>query len=402
MNLPRTVIISMTSLSCSNATGSLLSTIFHNWHPEQLLQITTIIPNDEITSSYKHYLIPKSLKHIFSNKKTAISHLIPHIFCLNWKKILTTVQKFKPDILYTRIVGWPLFFNGIALKLSQELNLPMACHIMDDYEGLFASSSNILLRQIVRPLFSLQLQRIINQSSLHFSISRKMSEAFSSRYGIPFIPIHNGIDPDLWHGNKKNGFGRPHVRLVHAGSLDLNKERKIIVELAKAISDLNKECLKYELILNTHDCYLPFAEKLAERYSGVTAQRFLPIDNYRKLLKNADILVLARNFDNKTRFYTQYSFQNKLPDYMASGTPILCIGPEWENSINFLRRHSAGKTVTESSVQALQTAIFELCQNPKLRATLAKNAKKIAFSEFNIKTIRRKFEIAMTELAIPR
>lgn len=404
--LPRIAVISMTSLSCSNATGSLLATLFHDWPPENLLQISTNIPEDEVTSSYTQIFRPKSggdIPPLLGGPVLRRTRLAD-MYCFNWENLLKTVRQFKPDILYARIVGYPLFFTDISYKLARNLKLPMACHIMDDYERLFAASPNPFERYIIKPIFAHRLYRLLNQSGINFAISAKMAEAFSNRYNISFTPLHNGIDPSLWAQEKMKDVSRDDgknvFRLVLAGALAPEKEGAVARPLAQAIDTLNREGKsKYELVLNTQEHYLPFAKKLAEEHYGVIAQDYISVQDYRRLLQRADLLVLARNFDERSKAYTEYSFQNKLPEYMASGTPILCIGPTWENSIQFLEHHLAGKTLTDCSPQKIQTTIKEFCQNPQSSQALAEKAKHIAFTEFNINTIRENFQHTMYKLA---
>ncbi|MEN8136794.1 MAG: hypothetical protein ABFS18_14870 [Thermodesulfobacteriota bacterium] len=394
----------MTSLSCSNATGSLLATLFNDWPPENLLQISTIIPEDEITSSYTQYFRPKSgsnipppLGAIFHRTKFA------DLYCLNWKNLLNTVRQFEPDLLYTRIVGHPLFFTDIGCKLARNLKLPMACHIMDDYERLFAASPNPFERYIVKPIFAHRLREILNLSNLNFAISSKMAKAFSKRYKSHFISLHNGIDPSLWSSSKtkktNTNIDRNIFRIVLAGSLAQEKEGAVAWPLAQAVNSLNSQGEdQYELVLNVQDCYLSFARRIAGKYEGIKVQGYLPTQAYRHLLQQTDLLVLARNFDKKSKAYTEYSFQNKLPEYMVSGTPILCIGPSWENSVQFLQNHSAGKVVTDANPEKIGAAIKELNSNAQKGRQYAEHARQIALSEFDIHRIRNNFIDHMCKL----
>lgn len=392
----------MTSLSCSNATGSLLATLFHNWPHENLLQISSNVPEDEVTTSYNDFFIPKGIGDILPAVMVLPSAKLFELYCTNYKNLLKIVQQFKPDIIYTRIVGHPLYFTDICYRLAHTLKIPLVSHIMDDYERLLATSSNPVERYITRPVFAYRLRKVINLSKISFVISPKMAEAFSPRYNNQFITLHNGIDPDLWTSPNisskcaENNF----FRLVLAGALSPEKEGAIAKPLAQAIDKLNREGnSKYELILNTQEHYLGFAKKLSKKYLGITAQSYLPINEYRDLLQNADLLILARNFDKQTKAYTEYSFQNKLPEYMASGSPILCIGPKWENSIKFLQDRAAGETLTDYSSSRIQETIRDICLNLEGIQVLADRAKRIAFSEFNIHNIRSDFQKILKKIA---
>ncbi|WP_321413322.1 hypothetical protein [uncultured Desulfobacter sp.] len=352
---------------------------------------------------YEQYIQPKGV----SEKIPVLGPVLRKLqfidcYCINTPNILSQIRAFRPSIIYLRIVGSPLFFLDIGLKLATRLKLPLVTHIMDDYEGLMASSPNTLDRFWLRRLFRNQLDQVFKVSRQNYAISSNMALSFSRRYSVPFEPLHNGIDPEQWTpasreevfmpGQNLKTMKKTCIRLLHAGALSAEKESKTIKLVAKAVHELNKtQEIRIELVLNTQDSFLSVAEAYAYRFDGVIAQGYGTLSGYRSLLRHSDILIIARNFDEKSKAYTQYSFQNKLPEYMISGTPILCVGPEWENSVQFLKKHSAAKIVTESSVSAVICAIKELCQNRNTRDALADTAREVVSDYFNIRKIRKKF-----------
>ena len=98
--------------------------------------------------------------------------------------------------------------------------------------------------------------------------------------------------------------------------------------------------------------------------------------------------MLARNFDARSRAYTQFSFQNKLPEYMASGTPIIAVGPDWGHGVQYLEKNGAAVIVKDNDPRSLTKAIWRTRHEPEEVAAKAKRAKDLAFSEFNIRRIR--------------
>ena len=53
-----------------------------------------------------------------------------------------------------------------------------------------------------------------------------------------------------------------------------------------------------------------------------------------------DILIDVESFDRKMKYKTRLSISTKIPEYLASGKPILAVGPDDISSIRYLKRLS--------------------------------------------------------------
>ena len=133
------------------------------------------------------------------------------------------------------------------------------------------------------------------------------------------------------------------------------------------------------------------AKSWEAKFEGVKAQGFLDVANYRGLLRSADCLVICRNFDEKSRAYTELSFHNKLPEYLASGTPIICISPSWDQTSEYLKANAYGYVINEDSRECLIDGITNMIGNHNRYKKTANEAKKACFVEFNIKNIENSF-----------
>ena len=63
-------------------------------------------------------------------------------------------------------------------------------------------------------------------------------------------------------------------------------------------------------------------------------------DDFPSRLAGADVLVLAYNFDEDSLRYIRLSMPNKLPEYLASGAPVLAVGPRAANGIDYVCREA--------------------------------------------------------------
>ena len=100
------------------------------------------------------------------------------------------IADFKPDVIYT-ILG----SNGlmdIVEHVQQRFDIPMVVHIMDDWmSGAF---KNGLLGWVQRRRMLSSVRRIIERSSLRFSICDAMSDAYLERFGVPFEAFQNVVN----------------------------------------------------------------------------------------------------------------------------------------------------------------------------------------------------------------
>ena len=396
MTHPKVVILSMTDISASTATGSLLRELFLDFPPDRLLQITASVSRDAIGDSYKNRApLPEYSSRLYLRRRIWPVKAFSRNSRAARLELLEKVRTFEPDLVYLRVVEDLFPYLELARLISKQLGVPIVAHIMDDYEALLSLSESAFARILQRFFLRRDLMELFDAAEKSLAISQSMAVAFERRYGVPFDIFHNGIDPTDWLPAPTDipGTAAKPFQLAMAGSIDEQKDAAVIARVAAVVGRLNDTGqLQCRLILNVPGFCLEKAEQLAKDHTGALAQSYVPIKQYRALLQESDCLVLARNSDDFTRAYTQYSFHNKLPEYMASGTPILCIGPEWDGSVQILSDLGAGVVLENADEPAIEAAILDMAANPGNYRGLAGVAREFAETEFDIKKIRRRFE----------
>ncbi len=279
---------------------------------------------------------------------------------------------------------------------------------MDDYESSMKHSSRFYDRTLKRFILRKDLDFLFGAAKLNLAISKPMSRAFHQRYGHTFETFHNEIDPAQWISDSASTSpGNPEVdngkrfRIVMAGSIDERKDASVISQVSRAVHDLNEsDALECELILNVSSHLVSAAKKLADIHQGVTAQEYQSQDEYRKLLSTADCLLLARNSDKLTRAYTGLSFHNKLPEYLVSGTLILCIGLNWDGSVRFLTEHKCCVVMSDATDPDIRKKILVMATNSEQIFEFKINARKSAIENSDIKQIRKRFRQSLCDATI--
>jgi hypothetical protein len=115
------------------------------------------------------------------------------------------------------------------------------------------------------------------------------------------------------------------------------------------------------------------------------------VEEYRRWISEADLLLIAYNFDEKSLRYTQYSMANKMPECLASGVPVLAHGPQQAATINYLAGSDFARVVSTPDPEELQAAIRDLHGSPEMRAAIGAAGRRQALAYHNIHSLRDTF-----------
>jgi glycosyltransferase involved in cell wall biosynthesis len=308
------------------------------------------------------------------------------------------ITAFKPQLLYTILGGNAVM--SLAAAIRRRFALPMVVHLMDDYasiayrRGLFATIERARMRAL--------LAENLTAATTCMAISAEMCEAFSRRYGRPFLAFQNCVDVECWQGVVRNGSGAngADFRLLYFGSVFANVQLASLADLCRSVVRLRAGGLPVTL-----DIASPASQLAAHRDA-------LAIDPAIRLTKPteddgaffaalaaADALVLPINYDAETVEFIRYSMPTKVPAYMASGTPILVYGPAGIAQVDYAAREGWGLVVSERAPQALDEGLRRIVCDERLRETLHRRAQALAREHHDTARVRAKFQDALKQAA---
>ncbi|MCE9649647.1 MAG: FkbM family methyltransferase [Parvibaculum sp.] len=374
---PRTLLIDMTPFGGATATGELKRAYFEQFEKHRLLHL---------------YAAPRGRLGLAPGGDIAAAEAIE----LHGEdaQLAELVAAFDPEIILYRPVADRPDLHKISMKLIAALRRPWIIWMMDDWPERLRAQDNARFEVMDR-----DLRKLLHGAADRFAISEAMVEAFGSRYGVEFKVFRNGAAPGDWVELKKDaGRGKP-LRVRYAGSLAPDTTRDSVYEIAQAIEKLaGRHRLTFEI--RTQSTWHR-AEK--DRYRKLKHVVFETSDldeqAYRRWLANADVLVVAYNFDAETIRYLQYSFANKTPEYLASGVPVLAYGPRDIATVRFLADNSAAAVVDSRDADKLTATIERLITSKPYRDELALSARAVAFSVLGIEAQRRGFMRALSKAA---
>ncbi len=358
--LPKILLIDMTGMEGSPATSALKRAYFAHWPLSGLLHVR---------SGGHGRILMTALDGNEIRLPTGVQSA---------KRV---IEVFKPEVILYRPVADHAILHQYAMDLVENSDVPLIIWMMDDWPArleIDAPDKAAVMATDLGTLFS--------RSALNFAISEGMSSVFGDRYGVPFDVAHNGVNPTDWaaHAPKATDACQ-RLTLRYAGSLAPDTTLDSVMTVARLVSQLAERGEKI--------CFEGYTQafwhrQFAEQFNALphVSMSLSNLDEqaYRSWLTEADIVLLAYNFDEATRRYLQYSFANKMPELLASGAAVLAYGPTQLETLAYLERHKLGTFVGQPESAALELALNGLIADAELRKSLGAAGRAHAFDKFNL------------------
>lgn len=307
-----------------------------------------------------------SLKRRFSNR------MIPSFYFKRGivsNKLKNWLNKFSPDVIYAQPSLTSLSF---IRAIYEYLRLPLIIHNMDDWQSQI-NTNGALFGFYARTWARKQLKYLINESSARLGICEEMAIAYQKRYKLEFghyqylINYHKG---NITPASVK--LCRP-VKILYAGRIGTGICSSLRM-IARAVEEL-KDSYDISFTIRT------FTIDLAQRYGldkYLDGIGYLSQSELRVYLEGFDILCIPIDFDEASIRYIKLSMPTKVPEYMASGVPILVFGSTETALVKYALRDQWAEVVSDNSVETLKASINKLVTDERYRLILAKKALEIA------------------------
>lgn len=277
------------------------------------------------------------------------------------------IRQFRPEIIYAW-VGDSLWAETLR-ETARRYSLPYVIHFMDNHVGIDPRTP---LERALYPMFRRNLDAVAKGAASIYTISESMGQAYHALWGRPCEVFHGLLDTTAWPWpgeHKADGI----FTLVFTGSVEQGQLLGLR-DVAAAVCQLAKGGMNIRLVLYLTEQYERMVAKEFAAFPQVEILRHPDFAGLRKILDEADLLVLAYGFDERTVRYYRYSFATKVVPYMLSGRCILVYGPDVIEPVAYARRGGWSATVNEPGVQGLMDTIGMLAASPRERERLARAA----------------------------
>lgn len=308
-------------------------------------------------------------------------------------KVEEAIRDFSPELILYRPVPDAPHLHALAMNMIDRYRVPLVTWIMDDWPTRLQREDSDQYAAL-----DADLRALLDASADRLSICDAMSVAFGERYGVPFRAFANGVYPKAWPRPRTRPPGP--FRLRYGGSLADNMTLQSVVRLAQAAEELAEEGTDIVFEIKTRP---DWARLAAKHFKGLERTEFITGDliyeEYASWLSDADAVVIAYNFDERSIDYVRYSMANKLPECFASGAVVFAHGPKDVATIDYIAKTDAAVVVAEPDVEALKKELRTLAENPFLRLDYAVRAQAYIFSRHRLDRLQSDLRTVLMEAA---
>lgn len=374
---PKLAVVDMTEIGGTTATGALKASLLEGWPRERLLEISSNgTHNIRIDGAFVPIEKPKP----------------------EFRDIATVaeiLEAFDPDLILYRPLPEKPHLNELVMAYLEVQPTPYIIWIMDDWMARLEAQKPSEYAK-----WNADLTHLLQGATANFSISQAMSDALQARYNVEFTAFANGIEPRDWPTSI--GLTQPETIVRYAGGLSEDMCLNSIVDLAKAIEQLNRK-FPVRLEIQTREHWAKKHAAIFNRFKATTLYTDeLSETAYRVWLSHASIVVLAYNFDEDSQRYIRLSMANKLPELLISGRPVLAIGPRGQAGLDYLEQHDLAARVLTIGHKPIMEEILRIRDLQVDADAMATRARRHAMEHFDLRRKREAFQDALREVGQQR
>lgn len=255
--------------------------------------------------------------------------------------------------------------------------LARAPHVIMIFD-LWAENAYTAPERALARLFERRVLRAADAVVVH---CREMAAFYRRKHGIEADVVPTPID--LWE-RAPRAPRTPPADVVFAGAVYWAQE-DAVRRLANAVRQLNG----VRLTLIGAGADLKNLER--RRLVPDAAVPALPPAELRRRLEAADVAVVGLSFSSEHPSVVATASPAKLPEYMASGTPILVHAPRGSHVAEYAREGGFAEVVDSPDEDALAAALRRILDDEPHAAKLAAAARRLAEQRHALEHVRERF-----------
>jgi glycosyltransferase involved in cell wall biosynthesis len=400
----RVLVFSPVKFNQQTGSGVTMGNLFKGWPIDDLAQIYSdekTIPDLSICNKYYHLPYISSRQKNVSKMSFSIANQLfrftigkQETFLGHWvntDKVERWCEEFKPDLLFARPLDRPSFSIWLPLRLSQKLKIPIVNYILDDWPMRQEAGPVNIRKLLWKILLNKQLRVLFQSATINIGISAEMCDVFEQRYKSRFVPFHNCVELSDWENIPKSRTVSDEFTILYLGTVTKDKELYSLIDIRDIVLSLHEKGYPVRLVIYGPNQYRETVEKFLEHIPVITHGGFFEPEQKQRILTQADLLLLPINFDQRSLAYIGYSFQTKVPEYMASGNPTLVYGPLSNPNVSYAKREGWAAVVDQKNKIKLEEMLVQLINDSDLRSRLGTKARQLAFEHHDATKIRKQF-----------
>jgi len=260
-------------------------------------------------------------------------------------------------------------FAIAGYRLHKAFGIPFYAWESDDWEAMYKDIPFVCSAVVnIHP-------KILTESRIMWMVSYSMIDLYRNRYSIEGRFLHNFVDIGNFASFSLKSARNDHLlKIVYTGAIN-----QMFASTVKLVC----EWINRGIVVGGRQVSLTLHTTVdTSDYCGphVHSGGFVPHDEIPCILADADVLLSAVTFDGQPEVMSMVrtSIYTKTIEYLASGRPVLYVGPP--DAAQFLYFSEVMQCVTTKSFDSFLGSLGEL-SSPSRASTLCKDA--ILFLEKN-------------------
>jgi glycosyltransferase involved in cell wall biosynthesis len=269
--------------------------------------------------------------------------------------------------------GFSVIAGAVCSRLTGRPHIVMVFDLWEEnaYDGFARALARVLEPRILR-----NAARVVVHND-------KMAQHYHAKHGISCAVLPTSVEP--WQTAPAETRRPDDCReILFAGAVYWAQEDSLR-RLSRATRGLDG--VRLTIVGSGTD-------EAALRERGIVADRLepnLPPERFRPRLEQADVLFLGLGFETGHPDVIRTAAPAKLPEYMASGRPILVHAPRGSHVAEYGREAGFAEVVDVPDEQALRVALLRLLEDAELAGARAARALELVRDRHEASRVRQEF-----------
>jgi len=274
----------------------------------------------------------KRLESFWRKMNSVFSFVREIVPCWIPVKDFRQIGAFQPEVIYT--LGADIRLFRMCRYLSDRLGIPIVVHNMDDFYNMKFTRRGKpnLIRSLAMQKLRSEYIKVYQRSIQSLAIGPKMKCEYENEFKIPFDWVMNCVDyeQDVVHVPNKD------VKLIiFSGGLHMGRN-EVLKKIAEQI-----ENTRYKLEIYTSNSEVEKYKESFAQYENTKISAYVERQEMFNNISRADMLLHVESSKDEYIRYFRLSMSTKIPEYLISCKPIICVGSQEIGTVNFLKETGA-------------------------------------------------------------
>lgn len=290
-------------------------------------------------------------------------------FIREWLEVVPMVARALSIIKkenINRILVHPTSGNFLLASciLNRLTSIPLYIYMLD----LFTASHTYKIRKLMAVPIEKAVMKIAEKV---FVMSESLQDFYKNKYNRETVLLRHPIElsPDSTLTSTKSIVSMSHKKTIVFTGMIYEAQLDALQNLVQVVNEMQN--VEFHIYSQRT---VPKLISLGLCGTNVIHHGYVDHFEILQIQRSADILFLPMAFNSPHPDIIKTASPGKLPEYLASGTPVLVHAPEYAYISWYARKYGWGLVVDKPDAELLRGAIRNILNNNALAEQLVKNA----------------------------